>query len=82
MSNNHSAGVKRAAGRIVRAPLNQRMTIDAIADIIAEETGVGELVKALENAPDFGGEPKTAFGREYRDWQHEIKHLLAKYGGK
>ena len=35
------------------------------------------LVEALEVAPDFGGEPTTAFGHEYREWQSATKRLLA-----
>ena len=35
------------------------------------------LVEALEVAPDYGGEPTTAFGHEYREWQSATKQLLA-----
>ena len=35
-----------------------------------------DLVELLEKAPDFGGEPKTAFGREYREWLKTTKKLL------
>lgn len=34
------------------------------------------LVDALEAAPTFGGEPKSAFGREFREWQITAREAL------
>jgi hypothetical protein len=35
------------------------------------------LIAALEEAPDFGGSPQTAFGYEYREWLAGVRTLLA-----
>lgn len=40
-----------------------------------------DLLAALKDAPDFGGEPKTAFGREYREWQERARAAIAKAEG-
>ena len=36
------------------------------------------LLAALGAAPDFGGDPTTAFGREYREWQIIQRAAIAK----
>jgi len=36
----------------------------------------------LKRVPTFGGEPKTAFGREVREWQNEARALLRAIEGK
>lgn len=38
---------------------------------------IRELVRALEEFPDFGGEPKTALGRAIREWQAKRDAALA-----
>ena len=40
-----------------------------------------EMKAALESAPDFGGEPRTPFGHEYREWQAKVRAVLAKLEG-
>ena len=36
------------------------------------------LIEVLDDAPDFGGIPQTAFGWEYREWLARVRTLLAK----
>lgn len=34
------------------------------------------MLKLLREAPTFGGEPKTAFGLEYREWHTKAEKLI------
>lgn len=63
-------------------------TMKLAEDAITEKTGLraerdaavareGVCREALEEAPDFGGEATTAFGREYREWQQKQRAALA-----
>jgi hypothetical protein len=52
---------------------------DEARDLIADmfDTHGEALIAALEEAPDFGGSPQTAFGYEYREWLAGVRTLLA-----
>lgn len=36
-----------------------------------------QLVTLLKRAPEFGGEPKTAFGRQYLEWVEQVRSIVA-----
>ena len=41
-----------------------------------------KLVEVVREAPDFGGEPKTAFGIEYRKWLVRLRAELREVVGQ
>lgn len=90
MSNNHSAGVKRAAGRINdinRDPSHPSYpSCDELADIIAEETGVEELIENLTYTMGHLKAIKSLDREmmivEIRFLETNLRGTLAKYGGK
>jgi hypothetical protein len=64
------AAAVRAKVRINSRPLTEQVW----EDVITEE--YRPLVEAAQKAPDFGGEPKTAFGHEYRAWLLTLRAAL------
>jgi hypothetical protein len=48
----------------------------ALSAMLKLQNRIDALEKALNTAPDFGGEPKTAFGRGYRAWQESARSAL------
>jgi hypothetical protein len=47
------------------------------SDVTEAADRIDALEKALKAAPDFGGKPTTAFGREYRAWREIARAALS-----
>lgn len=50
-----------------------------IEDYITRE--YAPLVAAVREAPEFGGEPMTAFGAEYQEWLADLRAALRRVVG-
>jgi hypothetical protein len=60
-------------GEFVEELLNQ-------ADVQATE--IEQLIEVVQAAPDFGGEPQTAFGRAYREWLMRLRTVTKEIVGQ
>jgi hypothetical protein len=69
----------RAAKESMRKILAHEDCGKTWAEIITRE--YKPLVDAARNFPDFGGDPRTAFGHQYREWLVTLRAALKEVCG-